>query len=269
MVYILNEERQPYTLEENTKFFRRMYDQMGSVYAVAKAFKRTQSTIWNYINVSILPEHFQKAVWGRKIPMNAIKEMEPVFTQARDEIGDITSPVKYENSPSYQKILAWCERCHNVEATVKIETPEELERAAKTLQQEARRRAETLLTPEERAARQAEAQARAEDRARRTEERQQRQEEERRHLEEEAREKVTQELFENPTLLKQAAERLADLKRREREARLKDQQAPFLTPLTEADLVLKAARAQVEGGEYSPLPLLHRVAIADAPPYYS
>ena len=38
MVYTLNEEREPYNSEENTKFFRRMYDQMGTVYAVAKDF---------------------------------------------------------------------------------------------------------------------------------------------------------------------------------------------------------------------------------------
>lgn len=279
MVYILNEERQPYTLEENTKFFGRMYEQMGSVYAVSQAFKRPQQTIWNYINVSILPEHFQKAVWSGKIPMNSIKEMNPVFTQARDEVEDITQPVEYENSPSYQKILAWCERIytkeiaetaelreqyvdpylealdkariakareviekiapsHDVEATVKMETPEDLERAAKALQQEARRMASALLTPEERATREVEAQARAAAREKRAEEQRRRQEEERHRLEQEAREKATQELLENPALLKQAAERLADLKRKEREARLKAQQV-LPMPLTEADLIHK------------------------------
>lgn len=280
MVYILNEERQPYTLEENTKFFRRMYDQMGSVYAVSQAFKRPQSTIWNYINVSVLPEHFQKAIWGRKIPMNVIKEMEPVFTQARDEIGDITSPVKYQDSPSYQKLLAWCERVYTgeiktpeelgkeyvdpylealdkaritkakeelekivpsdlIEATVKMETPEDYERAAEVLEKEARKQREEAMTPQERAAREAEAQARAEARAKRAEERQQREEEERRRLEEEAREKATQEFFENPALFKQAREHFAELKRREREARLKALQVPMPMPSTEADMVHK------------------------------
>lgn len=249
MVYTLNEERQPYTLEENTKFFRRMYDQMGSVYAVAEAFKRPQSTIWNYINVSILPEHFQKAVWGRKIPMNAIKEMEPVFTQARDEIGDITSPVKYQNSPSYQKLLAWCERVytgeiktpeelgkeyvdpylealdkaritkakeelerivpsHIIEATVRMETPEDYERAAETLRRQAQKRREEAMTPEERAALEAEKRAKLEAlavaRAEREEERKQREEEEKRRREEIAMKKARQELKKDTKFIEEA-----------------------------------------------------------------
>jgi len=122
MIYILNEERQPYTLEENTKFFRRMYDQMGSVYAVAEAFGRHQSTIWQYINISILPEHFQKALWARKITTGFIQELEPLFTEARNEIGDITRYTEYQKSPTYQRIIALCERIY----TGDIKTPKEL-----------------------------------------------------------------------------------------------------------------------------------------------
>jgi len=110
MVYTLNEERQPYTLEENTKFFRRMYEQMGSVYAVAEAFGRHQSTIWQYINISMLPEHFQKAVWARQITTGFIQELEPLFTEARNEIGEITRYTEYQKSPTYQRIVALCER---------------------------------------------------------------------------------------------------------------------------------------------------------------
>jgi len=122
MVYILNEERQPYTLEENTKFFRRMYDQMGSAYAVAEAFGRHQSTIWQYINISILPEHFQKALWARKITTGFIQELEPLFTEARNEIGDIARYTEYQKSPTYQRIIALCERIY----TGDIKTPKEL-----------------------------------------------------------------------------------------------------------------------------------------------
>ena len=107
MVFTLNEERQPYTAEEYTKFFRRMYEQMGSAYAVAHTFRKSQSMVWDYINVSMLPEHLQKAVWAGKIPIGFVHEMEPIFVEARDEIGDITSTSKYSESPSYQRIVAW------------------------------------------------------------------------------------------------------------------------------------------------------------------
>jgi len=121
MVYTLNEERQPYTLEENTKFFRRMYEEMGSVYAVAQVFRRHQSTVWQYINISILPEHFQKAVWSGKITTGFIQEMEPVFTEARTEIGDITRYTD-QKSPTHQRIIALCEQIY----LEQIKTPKEL-----------------------------------------------------------------------------------------------------------------------------------------------
>lgn len=249
MVYTLNEERQPYTLEENTKFFRRMYDQMGSVYAVSQAFKRPQQTIWNYVNISILPEHFQKAVWSHEITTGFIQEMEPLFTEARSEIGDVTQYIEYQNSPAYQRIIALCERIYTkeikspkelrneyvdpylatldrakvtkvkeelerivpvslAEATVKMETPEDLEKAAEALKREAQRQREEAMTPEEIATLEAEKKAKAEAwavaKARR---------------EEEAREKVKEELLRNPSFILQAKAMEARSRRlREREA---------------------------------------------------
>jgi len=112
MVFTLNEERQPYTAEEYTKFFRRMYEQMGSVYAVAQAFRKSEHTVWRYINISMLPEYLQKAVWSGRITIGMIAELDPVFAEARDEIGDITATWQYSNSPSYQKIVTWLERAY-------------------------------------------------------------------------------------------------------------------------------------------------------------
>lgn len=112
MVFTLNEERQSYTTEEYTKFFKRMYEQMGSVYAVARAFRKSEHTVWHYINISMLPEYLQKAVWSGKITIGMIAELEPIFAEARDEIGDITATLQYSNSPSYQKIVAWLERAY-------------------------------------------------------------------------------------------------------------------------------------------------------------
>lgn len=125
MVYTLNEERKPYTLEENTKFFRRMYEQMGTVYKVAHAFKRPEQTVQNYINISMLPEHFQKAVWSHRITTSFIQDMEPLFTNARNEIGGITQYIGYEKSPTYQKIVALCEKIFNKEIQEREELKEQ------------------------------------------------------------------------------------------------------------------------------------------------
>jgi ParB/RepB/Spo0J family partition protein len=252
MVFTLNEERQPYTAEEYTRFFRRMYEQMGSVYAVAQAFRKPQATVWVYINISILPEHLQKAVWAGKIPVGFIKEMEPVFTEARTEIGDITRTFEYLKSPSYQKIVAWLERAYMgeirdreelrkhyvdpyleeldklrirkakeavekivpkelIEAKVTLEKPEELEKVAEVLKKEAKRRRETLLTPEEKARIEAEKRRKEEERRRRLEERRRREEEElrkkleaeKRRIEEEVKQKAREELLRDREFIKE------------------------------------------------------------------
>ncbi|GAI81975.1 unnamed protein product, partial [marine sediment metagenome] len=68
-------------------------------------------------------EHLQKAVWSGKITTGYLQDMEPVFTEARDEIGDIFHYSEYAKSPSYQKIVAWCERIY----TQQIQTRKELQ----------------------------------------------------------------------------------------------------------------------------------------------
>ncbi len=115
IIYTLNEERQPYSAEENTKFFRKMYDNTKNVLKLSDTFNKANTTIWNYINVSVLPDQFQKAVWSGKITMGSIQELEPLFAEARDEIGDISNVGNYQNSPAYQRIIALCERLYTGE----------------------------------------------------------------------------------------------------------------------------------------------------------
>ncbi|GAJ01120.1 unnamed protein product, partial [marine sediment metagenome] len=57
----------------------------------------------------------QKAVWAGKIKMGEIEELEPLFTEARDEIGDISYVGNYEKSPTYQRIVAGCEAIYKEE----------------------------------------------------------------------------------------------------------------------------------------------------------
>lgn len=106
IVFTLNEEREPYNVEEYTKFFRRMYDEMKSFRKVAKAYSKSHSTIIDYVNVSILPEPLQKAVWAREIYMNAISELEPIFSEAKNEAGGVVGADHYSNSQAYQHIVA-------------------------------------------------------------------------------------------------------------------------------------------------------------------
>ena len=46
-------------------------------------------------------EEIQAILSGGKIKIGEIDELEPLFTEARDEIGDITATLQYETSPTY------------------------------------------------------------------------------------------------------------------------------------------------------------------------
>jgi len=86
----------------------------------------------------------------------------------------------------------------------KLETPEDLERAAEALRREARRRLEESMTAEERAAREAERAVKLEEIQRRAEERKRRNQEERQRLEEQAMRKARHELKTDEEFVKEA-----------------------------------------------------------------
>lgn len=125
IVFTLNEERAPYNAEEYTKFFRKMYDQIGTYLGVANAFGKHHSTIIDYVNISILPEHLKKAVWARKISIGIIQEMEPVFTEAKNEAGGVSVDRNYSNSQAYQYICSVLEELILAESKKPRETVRE------------------------------------------------------------------------------------------------------------------------------------------------
>lgn len=281
LVWRLNIERKDYTPKEKAYHFYNRQREGMSLREIGRIFGYSHPDVLMYLNVFKLPEEYQEAVWEGHIPISNIRELGPLFNSGGNQLPEIlqwldqrlpATELRKALNPTLakfkeQQVQKAQQAVGEISPEIILETPQDYERAAAALREEAKRMAETLLTPEERAAREAEAQARAENGRRREEERQRRKEEERRRLEEEAREKATQELFENPTLLKQAAERLADLKRREREARLKAQQAAIPMPLTEADLVHKVVIGDAKEVLRLLLPLSVDLVVT-SPPYF-
>lgn len=286
-VFKLNIVRENYTTEEKARYFKKLADEGMKPYQIGKELNVDDNWVRAHLNVFLFPEDIQEAVWADQLSISTVRELEPVIGTNiqeatsiareaiarklnRNQIRDIVKPrierIDRERVEAAQQALEAAAQKIGAAAPISLETPEDYEKAAGALREEARRRAEALLTPEERAAREAEAQARAEARGMRAKERQRREEEERHRFEEEAKEKATQELFENPALLKQAAERLADLKRREREARLKAQQ-PLPMPLTEADLVHKVVIGDAKEVLRLLLPLSVDLVVT-SPPYF-
>ncbi|MBA7472483.1 Nucleoid occlusion protein [subsurface metagenome] len=274
-VFKLNIVRENYTAEEKAKYFKKLADEGMTFYQIGKDLNVDDQWVLAHINVFRFPQDIQEAVWTGSL---TIKHIQTLETEIGANIGDAEKVAreimlrKLSVRETEELVRPGRERIEKarVEAAkevigvatpkISLETPQDYEKAAAALKEEAKRRGEALLTPEERAAREAEAQARAEAKGKRAEERQRRQEAE-------AREKVTQELLENPVLLRQASERLADLRRKEREARLKAKYISPPMPLTEADLVHKV----VIGDAKEVLQLLRPSSVdlvVTSPPYF-
>ena len=49
-------------------------------------------------------EEIQAILSSGKIKIGEIDKLEPLFTEARDEIGDITATLQYETSPTYSNV---------------------------------------------------------------------------------------------------------------------------------------------------------------------
>jgi len=233
LVWRLNVERKDYTPKEKAYHFRNRQKEGMSLREIGRLFGYSPQDILMYVNVFKLPDEYQEAVWHGDIPIGNVRALEPLFANVAYATPEILSwldqrlsqPDLYKAlSPTLakfkqQQVQKAQEAVGEVIPDISLETPEDYEKAAAALRGEARRRADALLTSEERAAREADAQARAEDQRARAEERQRRQEEEKRRLEEEAREKAKEELLHDPSFILRAKAMEARGKRlKEREA---------------------------------------------------
>lgn len=233
LVWRLNVERKDYTPKEKAYHFRNRQREGMSLREIGRLFGYDHHDILMYLNVFKLPEEYQEAVWQGSIPIGNIRELEALLGSGAHAPPEVINWLDQRlSSPELRKALSPTlakfkeqqvqkaqQAIGEIAPEIALETPEDYERAAAALREEAKRRSEALLTPQERAAREAEAQVRTEARARRTQERQQREEEERRRFEEEAREKAKEELLQDPTLILHAKAMEARGKRlKEREA---------------------------------------------------
>lgn len=215
LVWRVNVERKDYTPKEKAHHFRNRQKEGMSLREIGRLFGYSHPEILMYLNVFKLPEEYQEAVWHGDIPIGNIAVLGPLFNSdgkrlpeilnlldqrlTREQLQRTVSPTlaKFKE----QQVQKAQQAIGEIAPEIALETPEDYERAAAALREEAKRRSEALLTPQERAAHEAEAQVRTEARARRARAQQQREEEEKRRLEEEAREKAKEELLRNPTFI--------------------------------------------------------------------
>lgn len=265
MVWKVNTLRQDYTSKEKATYFKKIQEEYGmSLRGIARECDYNPHDVKAHLNVFKLPQKYRDLIWERGSPLTVghIREFEPLFngdvpigtlTDRLDliierkltvhEFRDVLRPdleaIREKRIEAAKEVV---KEVAPVPEEVKLETPEDYERAAITLRKEAKKKREEALTPKEKAERkrmQEEKRRRIEeDRKRREEEEKQRIEEEakkrareleegeRRQIEKEARRKAQEEILSSPQLLQEVAQRareerteeFAEMEKRAREA---------------------------------------------------
>jgi len=227
-VYKLNKIRENYTVEEEARYFKKLREEGMTPWEISKELNVELPWVLAHLNVFKFPEEIQNAVWTRRISISHVIALENVISRSMEEalamINEIlerkltlaeTRKVIRERKAEIEKM-----RIRAVEEVlpevvpeaVNLETPEDLEKAAKVLKKMARKKRKKALAPEEKALKEAEEKRKREEMQRKREEKsrlEQRrieeearemarrlQEEERRRMEEEVKMKIGQESVE-------------------------------------------------------------------------
>jgi len=165
MVWKVNTLRKDYEPKEKALFFKKMQEEYGmSLRAIAREYDTEPHTVKAYLNVFKLPEEYQQMVWDRIIPIGVIRELEQLFNgvayatrEENPEIFEILDRAATEKQfgqkeaqeairPYLAKLREkQVEKAKEALAEIKPEVkppekPEELERVARVLIEEAKRR---------------------------------------------------------------------------------------------------------------------------------
>lgn len=224
-VYKLNKIRENYTIEEEARYFKKLADEGMKPYQIETELGVKHSWVQACLNVFLFPKEIQEHIFlpgraKRFFYISDIYDLEGVINRNPDEAIEIARQIINErlSQAEKEKLIGGRvavideERLKAAEEAVskitpeaaKLETPEDLERAAEALRREARRRLEESMTAEERAAREAERTAKLEEIQRQAEERKRRNQEERQRLEEQAMRKARQQLKTDEQFVKEA-----------------------------------------------------------------
>ena len=214
-VFKLNIVRENYTTEEKARYFKKLADEGMKPYQIGQELNIDDTWVRAHLNVFQFPKDIQEAVWANQLSISIIRELEPIIGANIDEaasvveeaiarkltekqVRDLVKPgvekIDRARVEAARKALETKAQTIGASAPISLETPEDYERAAAALKEEAKKRKAETLTPEERTALVADKERREEERAERKREAQSRREEE-----------VRQKLLRDKDFLRQAA----------------------------------------------------------------
>ena len=161
-VWKVNTLRQEYTPKEKAYYFKKLQKEYGmSLRGIARECDYDYHTVNAHLNVLKLSEKYQELIWKGPLSVSHVRELEPLFnggeatasriTQWLDQVierklthSELREVIRPElREIEERRIEAAKEVVKEVTPIpkeVKLETPEELEEAAKVLRREAKRR---------------------------------------------------------------------------------------------------------------------------------
>ena len=169
-IWKLNTIREEYDVEERALYFKKLKDSGMNVYQISESLSLNWNWIQAHLNVFKLPKELQDAVWSGALSISHVEELEEVIGAGRmDEAADFAKQVMLRKmtavelrktlQPTSKRIEE--ERVKAAQRAVspagdmslRLDEPREMEKAARALLKEAKRKQDEMLTPKEREAR--------------------------------------------------------------------------------------------------------------------
>jgi len=219
-VFKLNKIRENYTVEEEARYFKKLADERMTAYQIGKELNIDDSWVRAHLNVFKFPEDVQNAVWGGRLSISHIREIEALIGANIEDATNIAREIFGRKLTSEETRRVIGEHIAAIEdarvraakeaigaaapIALSLETPEDFERAAEALRKEAKKKREEIMTPEQIAALEAERRQKAQERERMKQQ-------ERIRLEEEAKQRAREELMRDPQFIQALQGKLATL----------------------------------------------------------
>lgn len=219
-IFKLNKIRENYTVEEEAKYYKKLADEGMTAWEISEELGVNFHWVLANLNVFKFPEDIQKIIFtaGQQLTVSHIQELERVIARNIDDAvawvrtvlerklksDDVRKLVQDQEAVALREALEK-ERLRKAQAElpeipVVLESPDDLERAAKALMRQARRKRDESLTTEEKARIESEKQERQEQAKKRREEAR------KRDIEEEAR-KRAEEIIKDTNFIREFVDR--------------------------------------------------------------
>jgi ParB family chromosome partitioning protein len=166
-VYKVNKVRQNYTVEEESRYFKKLTDEGMTPWEISKELGVDFHWVLAHLNIFKFPEEVQKALWTGQVSVSHMVTLENVIARDIAEAQPIINEIinrkltlketkkivnKQKQKVEEMRINAVKEFLPEVAPKIaKLKTAEDFEKAAKVLKKTAKKKREKTLTEEEKA----------------------------------------------------------------------------------------------------------------------